>query len=291
MQEIFPSIQAAIGDMVEGLRTIEIVSPEGQPLRLEARVSTVRSGKKEFGRLVILRDLTSLRRSEEALATLNSKLNVLYGVTRHDILNRTSVINGYGQLLRENRNSDRSDEFLKKMLDSTVAIEHIINFTKDYEKVGNSSPEWQDISKVYQMAKVLCAEQGIEYAVDTGSIEVYADPMLERLFYILLDNSYKHGMKVTKISLTVIENAEECLVVYQDDGVGIKEVEKRSIFQKGFGRDSGLGLYLGIQILSITGIGIRENGTPSKGARFELMVPKGMWRSSEDRGASVRKSE
>jgi signal transduction histidine kinase len=291
IEEIFPSIQAAIGDMVEGLRTIEIVSPEGQPLRLEARVSTIRSGKKELGRLVILRDLTSLRRSEEALATLNSKLNVLYGVTRHDILNRTSVINGYGQLLREDRNSDRSDEYLKKLLESSVAIEHIINFTKDYEKVGSSSPEWQNISKVYQMAKVLCAEQGIEYVVDTGSIEVYADPMLERLFYILLDNSYKHGMKVTRISLTVIKNAEECLIVYQDDGVGIKEGDKGMIFHKGFGKDSGLGLYLGTQILAITGIGIRENGPPSKGAKFELMVPKGMWRKSESKGASKFASE
>jgi light-regulated signal transduction histidine kinase (bacteriophytochrome) len=229
--------------------------------------------------LVILRDLSSLRRSEEALAASNNKLNVLYGVTRHDILNRTSVINGYGQLLKDNRHGTRSDEYLKKMLESTVAIEHIINFTKEYEKIGVVSPEWQDVAIVYQKAKVLCAEQGIEYVVDTGSIEIYADPMLERLFYILLDNSYRHGTNVTKISLTVIRNAEECQIVYQDNGVGVDMEEKASIFQKGYGKDTGLGLYLGTQILGITGIGIRENGTPSNGARFELLVPKGMWRS------------
>jgi hypothetical protein len=55
---------------------------------------------------------------------------------------------------------------------------------------------------------------------------------------------------------------------------------KKMIFRKGFGKDSGLGLYLGTQILAITGIGIRENGVPSKGARFEIEVPKGMWRYS-----------
>ena len=291
MEEVFPSIKAAIGDSREGLMMIEMMSPEGQSLRLEARVSTVRSGSKDCGRLVILRDLSSLRRSEEALATLNKKLNVLYGVTRHDILNRTSAINGYGQLLKENRNSGRSEEYLRKMLDSTVAIEHIINFTKDYEKVGIASPEWQNVAKVYQQAKVLCAEQGIDYIVETGRTEIYADPMLQRLFYILLDNSYKHGSKVTRISLTVTKNEQECIIVYEDDGVGIRMEDKDMIFQKGFGIGSGLGLYLGTQILAITGIGIRECGIPSKGARFELVVPKGMWRPSVDNDVFMFMSE
>ena len=32
------------------------------------------------------------------------------------------------------------------------------------------------------------------------------------------------------------------------------------------------------EILAITGITITENGTPGKGARFEIAVPKGMYR-------------
>ncbi len=202
------------------------------------------------------------------------------GVTRHDILNRTNVIRGYGQLLSDNKNSARSQEYLQKMMDSTAAIEHIINFTKDYEKVGVESPEWQNVARVYQKAKVLCAEQRIEYMVDAATVEVYADPMLERLFYILLDNSYSHGLNVTRISLTAKQVGEECLIVYEDNGVGVALELKKMIFRKGFGKDSGLGLYLGTQILAITGIGIRENGVPSKGARFEIEVPKGMWRYS-----------
>jgi signal transduction histidine kinase len=105
--------------------------------------------------------------------------------------------------------------------------------------------------------------------------------MLERLFYILLDNSYRHGAKVTRISLTAKQVGEECVIVFEDNGVGVGEEYKKKIFQKGYGKDSGLGLYLGMQILGITGIGIKENGVPSKGARFELDVPKGMWRSTK----------
>lgn len=145
------------------------------------------------------------------------------------------------------------------------------------------------MSRSYQRAKVLCAEQGVTYVLDTGTIEIYADPMLERLFYILLDNSYRHGSKVSRISLTAIRSGEGCLIVYEDNGIGVAEQDKKKIFQKGYGRNSGLGLYLGMQILSITGIGIRETGIPKEGARFEIEVPKGMWRSSEDKDRSLTK--
>jgi hypothetical protein len=40
------------------------------------------------------------------------------------------------------------------------------------------------------------------------------------------------------------------------------------------------GLYLMREILAITGIKITESGVPSKGARFEMMVPIDMWRST-----------
>ncbi|HNQ30521.1 MAG TPA: sensor histidine kinase, partial [Methanolinea sp.] len=49
-------------------------------------------------------------------------------------------------------------------------------------------------------------------------------------------------------------------------------------FEKGYGKGTGLGLFLSREILSITGMTIRETGIPGEGARFEIVVPKGMWR-------------
>ena len=39
-----------------------------------------------------------------------------------------------------------------------------------------------------------------------------------------------------------------------------------------------MGLFLAREILSVTGITIRETGEPGKGARFEISVPKGAYR-------------
>jgi signal transduction histidine kinase len=285
ISSILPSVHAAIIPDQEGSTIIEMIGPDGRNLRLEVRYSSVLVDRKRVSQLLILRDMTSQTKVEEALASSNSKLNVLYGVTRHDILNRITVIRGYGQLLNDKIESkSQASEYLKKMMDSTIAIEHLITFTRDYEKVGIVSPEWQNVTKVYQKAKVLCAEQGVEYVVETGRLEIYADPMLERLFYILLDNTNRHGSKVTRIKLSAVRSDDCYKIIYEDDGVGVRPEDKGRIFLKGFGKDSGLGLYLGMQILAITGIGIIENGEHLKGARFELNVPKGKWRMPDSDG-------
>jgi signal transduction histidine kinase len=54
--------------------------------------------------------------------------------------------------------------------------------------------------------------------------------------------------------------------------------EKLLIFEKGFGKNTGLGLFLSKEILSITGISIAEKGIFGKGAKFEISVPKGKYR-------------
>ena len=66
--------------------------------------------------------------------------------------------------------------------------------------------------------------------------------------------------------------------------MGITDGDKKKLFRKGFGKHTGLGLFLSREILAITNITITENGIPGKGARFEIMVPKGMWRMNPDTG-------
>jgi signal transduction histidine kinase len=63
-----------------------------------------------------------------------------------------------------------------------------------------------------------------------------------------------------------------------DYGTGISEEDKKKLFRKGFGKHTGLGLFLSKEILSITGITIAEDGVPGKGADFRIVVPKGSYR-------------
>jgi signal transduction histidine kinase len=59
---------------------------------------------------------------------------------------------------------------------------------------------------------------------------------------------------------------------------GISDEDKERLFEKGFGKNTGLGLFLCREILSITDITISETGMAGEGVRFEMLVPEGAWR-------------
>ncbi len=109
-----------------------------------------------------------------------------------------------------------------------------------------------------------------------AGFEVFADPLIVKVGYNLVDNAMRHGGKITTIRFSVEDRSAGQVIVCEDDGVGVPAEEKEQIFARGYGKHTGLGLFLSREILSITGITITETGGPGKGARFEMTVPKGV---------------
>lgn len=119
----------------------------------------------------------------------------------------------------------------------------------------------------------------IRVEADGPVLEVFADPLLEKVFYNLIDNALRYGgEQMTAIRMTALEENQNLVIAVKDDGNGISDEDKKHLFNKGFGRHTGLGLFLSREILSITGITITETGVPGKGAQFEMTVPDGAWR-------------
>jgi signal transduction histidine kinase len=79
---------------------------------------------------------------------------------------------------------------------------------------------------------------------------------------------------MTAIRVTASKSGEAFRIIYEDDGNGISADDKKQLFRKGYGKHTGLGLFLSREILSLTGITITENGEPGKGSRFEITVPR-----------------
>ncbi len=113
-------------------------------------------------------------------------------------------------------------------------------------------------------------------------LEVFADPMISKVFDNLLDNSLRHGLDVSLVEIAYRVEGERCILSYTDDGGGVPLEYKEAIFQRGYGTNTGLGLFLIREILDITGITIIEKGTPGEGVRFEICIPAGAWRRQSD---------
>ena len=99
--------------------------------------------------------------------------------------------------------------------------------------------------------------------------------MFGKVLYNLVDNSLRHGVHVRRIRIAATPSDTECVLTYEDDGVGIPGDKRQLIFERGFttssgsGKSSGLGLFLARDILAITGIAIKEpvHPVPAPGSR------------------------
>lgn len=239
----------------------------------------------EEGNLVqedgVLRDITDRKHAEEALRIANHKLKILTGITRHDILNQVMVLQGYLEFAEEICVDEVQARYLDEVKKAATAIQRDSEFTRAYEMIGVDKPLWLSLTDLAQSVEG-SGRSGIPLTNECGNIEIYADPMLEKVFANLMDNTIRHGEKATGVHLTCETSDGGLVVAWEDDGSGVPDDLKKKIFSKGFGKNTGFGLFLANEILSITGITISENGVYGEGARFEIHVPEGGWRNPED---------
>jgi len=187
----------------------------------------------------------------------------------------------YLEMTRDFCNEDAS------LIENLDIIENCVNvissqiaFTKDYQDLGLELPVWQDIYSTVAKARISAGMDAIDLNISgiCEEIEVFADPMFEKIFFNLFDNSVRHGEGVSEISVCCREDDRNIKITCRDNGVGIPMDMKKKIFSKGIGKNTGLGLFLTKEILDITGIDIEENGIPGECAQFEISVPNGKWR-------------
>jgi len=227
---------------------------------------------------VLKSEIYERKRFENAIQLANRKLNTLSTITRHDILNQITAIVMYLSLAEESSSDPGVIEQLHKIEEITQLIQKQIRFTRDYQTIGESTPHWQNVGITVDNAMVGLDLRAITVEKNCGTLELFADYLLDKVFYNILDNAVRHGERVTTIRCSFRENTNGLTLIIEDNGIGIPEGVKEKIFKREYYRNTGYGLFLAEEILSITGISISETGVPGKGARFEIHAPKGTYR-------------
>jgi signal transduction histidine kinase len=224
--------------------------------------------------------MLNMVRSQKELRQTNDKLNLLSSITRHDIGNQLLALSGFLELSRQSlEDKSRLSELIIKEEKIADTIAHQIRFMRDYEEMGVTAPVWQNVERIARQAVAALPAKSIRIDVDWPDLEIYADPLLTKVFYNLIDNALKYGGDtMTSIRISCRENDAGLSLVCEDDGAGIMDCDKNRLFERGYGKNTGLGLFLSREILAITNITIKETGKPGKGAQFEMVVPKGAYR-------------
>jgi PAS domain S-box-containing protein len=221
----------------------------------------------------LVKEIDERRKVENALHQINAKLNLVSSIARHDILNRLTVIYGIISLLQKKVSDPEYNDYLKKAEESAIAIKRQIDFTRDYKNMGLEKADWQDVKDSIRQSCENVDLKGVNLEIFSNSLEIFADPWLEKVFSNLIDNTLRYAEHVTTISVSFRESENGLDLLFEDNGIGIPLDEKEKIFERGYGKNIGYGLFMVREILAITELTIRETGEPGKGARYEIHVP------------------
>jgi PAS domain S-box-containing protein len=220
-------------------------------------------------------DITDRVQITAAFEQANRKLNLLSSITRHDIKNKLTGVLGYLELSLGSTKDPSLLDFLHRAEASATAIRHQIEFTKEYENLGVRSPGWQELTPIIENVTSELEMGPVSIADETNGLCIFADPMITKVIYNLMDNSLRHGKTVSSIRFKTRISQDNCLLIYEDDGIGITQENKVKIFNRMIRNGAGIGLFLVREILGLSGITITETGEPGRGARFEISIPRG----------------
>jgi DNA-binding response OmpR family regulator len=223
-------------------------------------------------------------RVERDLAQANKKLQLMTSITRHDLVNQLTVLQGYLELadLMHTTDPEKTGNHLKKSLAVIAKTINTIQFTGDYQRIGINSPAWHNVADLINnsLKYTSLGNVRLDNEIPEGA-EIYADPLIEKVIFNIIENALRYGSTLTRIRFSYRNEGDKTVITCDDDGVGIPNDEKERIFTYAYGANTGMGLFLVREILAITGITIRETGTPGKGARFEMVLPSEGFRTTE----------
>jgi len=263
----------------------DIITPRGDHRWVLTDTVPMKDDNDEvIGLLVVSTNITETKRAKDAVSHANHKLKLLSGITRHDIGNELQILFGYLELAEMESMSKEVLEYFTNINEAAHHIERQIAFTRDYQDIGVNTPVWQEVGEIIRQALESIQISPIQVDIDISGIEIYADPLIVKVFFNLMDNARRYGEKITRIRFSGQTRGKEYVIICEDDGVGIPEEYKLKIFKREYFKHTGFGLNLSREILDITGITIAEIGTPGIGARFEMNVTEATWRFCKKQG-------
>jgi hypothetical protein len=207
-----------------------------------------------------------LSKGAEAWNSLNAKL-------RHDMLNQLTAILGYLELSEDLVADPMLKDFCQKEQQAAEKIREKLILTREYQKIGLTEGSWVTLAS---LIAELCSEAGCNYlqlVINVPDLKIFADSALKLAIVKIIENVPEHAPEATLLRFGFTSSDTGGILSIEDNGKGIPETQKTRIFDLGFGKNGGNGLFLSEKLLNIYGISLRETGAEGTSARFDLTIP------------------
>lgn len=247
---------------------------DGSEIPVDIAISPVRvGGRTEV--MAAVRDISTrkwreaqLREREAQLESRNDQLEAFASVLSHDLRNPLMVAKGYLELARTTDDENHLEKIWSALERMDSLITELLALAREGRTIQDVEPV--NLSSVIKEAWVTTSTEPANLVVALGDEEILADRgRLIQVFANLFSNAIEHGGE----AITVQVGASGDGFYVADDGPGIPEAEKETIFDIGYStNENGTGFGLGIvrNIVEAHGWTIEVADSDAGGARFAI---------------------
>lgn len=264
--ETFYRVTVADERYSTGSLEIRFRHKDGSWVWLETRGSN-RSAELVDGYVLISRDITKRKRSEQQLEQERDRLERFVGILSHDLRNPLNV--AQGRLVLAQEESDPVHlEIIQRSLDR---IEELVEDVLVLAREGWQPPQLDavDLRTAVEACWETVDTADATLSVDAEVVFLADEQQLRHLLENLIRNAIDHGGSDVTLSVGALDDG----FYVADDGHGLPDCDPAGLFE--FGRTTkpegtGLGLSIVLEIVENHGWSVSLRNGEDGGARFEI---------------------
>lgn len=288
-----PALLQSVAEVLAGSgeRTVEFSRPDRVEQIFEARVEPIADdtvGENDARVVIILRDITGLRRSERMRADFVANVS-------HELRTPLSSLIGFIETLQgpARDDPDAQERFLALMQTQAARMSHLVADLLSLSRIEMNEHTPPDgevslkplIESVADLLKPRARERdvSIELKLDEAAGPVPgSDEELTQLFQNLIENAIKYGREGTAVRVEAIRDDSTVSVFVIDSGEGIAREHLPRLTERFYRVDTarsremggtGLGLAIVKHIVNRHRGELKIRSEPGVGSTFEILLP------------------
>lgn len=261
----------------------------GPPRRvLVGRAAPLPRGESEAAAVVVLADVTELRRLEAVRREFVANAS-------HELRTPVAAIRGYAETLAGGALADRAaaERFVGGLLRQAERLNQLLDDLLDLSRIESGGhplvprrlPVGETLALLVGAARDRAARKEIALALEPvpPDLEVWADPTaVESVIGNLVDNAVKYTPAGGRVTVSAAAGDGRVRIDVRDTGPGIAPHHLPRIFERFYRVDpgrsrevggTGLGLAIAKHLVQESGGELGVESTPGAGSRFWVLLP------------------
>jgi two-component system phosphate regulon sensor histidine kinase PhoR len=266
---------------------VELAPPRDPSRILTARAAPSDAGGGTVGVVVVLHDITDLRRADQVRRDFVANVS-------HELRTPLTAVRGYLEALAEpDVDADDRRRFHDILMSNTRRMERLVRdllrlarLDAGQETLELASVDARDLlqSVIEELKPSLeSRRQEVAIAIGAGADRLMADPAkLQDVLRNLIANATSYAPEASCIRVAVDRQPGRVGISVTDEGPGIPEEELSRIFERFYRVDksrardpggTGLGLAIVKHLVELHGGEVRVENAPGSGACFTIELP------------------